>query len=85
MVITGSHLSGATAVSFGGTPAASFTVNSTSQITAVSPLHSAAGVSISVTGPGGTSANTLGGRLPFRRGARDLGGDPRERSERRRH
>ena len=37
MTITGTDLSGATAVSFGSTAALSYTVNSATSITAVSP------------------------------------------------
>jgi hypothetical protein len=59
VTIRGSGFTGATAVSFGGTPAASFTVNSASQITATSPAHAAGGpVDITVTTPGGTSATS---------------------------
>ncbi|WP_245560436.1 IPT/TIG domain-containing protein, partial [Nocardia asiatica] len=54
VTLTGSGLSGVTSVNFGATPAASFTVNSGNQITAVSPPGSGI-VSITVTGPGGTS------------------------------
>jgi virginiamycin B lyase len=53
--ITGSNFAGANAVSFGGTPAASFTVNSAVQITATSPAG-AGTVDVTVTTPGGTSA-----------------------------
>ena len=49
------ELTGATAVSFGGTPATSFTVNSSTQITAVTPAHSAGTVTVKVTTAGGTS------------------------------
>jgi IPT/TIG domain len=56
VTITGSNLGGATAVSFGDTAAASFTVNSGSQVTAVSPGEPAGTVDITVTTPGGTSA-----------------------------
>ncbi|MFF9815919.1 IPT/TIG domain-containing protein, partial [Streptomyces sp. NPDC014006] len=55
VTLTGVNLSGATAVSFGGVPAASFTVNSGTQITAVSPAHAAGAVAVTVTTPSGTS------------------------------
>ncbi|MEV4240505.1 IPT/TIG domain-containing protein [Nocardia sp. NPDC049737] len=55
VVLTGTNLTGATAVSFGGTPATSFTVNSSTQITAMTPAHSAGTVAVTVTTPGGTS------------------------------
>jgi hypothetical protein len=48
-------LSGASAVLFGSTPAASYTVDSASQITAVTPAHSSGRVDVSVTAAGGTS------------------------------
>ncbi|MCP2280467.1 IPT/TIG domain-containing protein [Nocardia amikacinitolerans] len=54
VTLTGSGLTGATAVNFGGAPAASFTVDSDTQITAVSPAGTGF-VSVTVTGPGGTS------------------------------
>ncbi|MEU6347047.1 IPT/TIG domain-containing protein [Streptomyces sp. NPDC046977] len=54
VVLTGSGLSGATAVSFGSTAATSFTVNSATQITAVAPAGSGA-VPVTVTTPGGTT------------------------------
>ncbi|MEV6006106.1 IPT/TIG domain-containing protein [Streptomyces sp. NPDC051976] len=57
VVLTGSGLTGTTAVTFGSTPATSFTVNSATQITAVSPAGTGA-VPVTVTGPGGTS-NTV--------------------------
>jgi YVTN family beta-propeller protein len=58
VTITGTDLSPATAVSFGGLPAASFTVNSAgTQITAVSPAAASAGtVDVTVTTPVATSA-----------------------------
>ena len=56
VTITGAHLAGATAVSFGGTPAG-FTVDSDTSITAVSsPTDATDTVHITVTSPGGTSA-----------------------------
>ncbi|SFN92735.1 Putative Ig domain-containing protein, partial [Thioclava dalianensis] len=57
VTISGSQLAGVTSVSFGGTAATSFTVESDSQITAIAPAGS--GVRhISVTSPGGSSAST---------------------------
>ena len=55
VTITGSGFTGATAVTFGKTAAASFTVVSATQITAVSPAHAAATVNITVTTPAGVS------------------------------
>nr|WP_308343867.1 IPT/TIG domain-containing protein [Streptomyces sp. MK37H] len=55
VTLTGTNLLGATAVSFGSTPASSFTVVSATQITAVAPPGAAGPVQITVTGPGGTS------------------------------
>nr|WP_269330251.1 IPT/TIG domain-containing protein [Kineosporia babensis] len=48
-------LSGAAAVKFGGTNATSYTVNSTTSITAVSPAGSAGTIDVTVTNPAGTS------------------------------
>ena len=70
VVITGTNLTGATAVHF-GTLLASFTVNSDTQITAVSPPANAALADISVTTPAGTSA--VQGQSTF---AYDLGSTP---------
>lgn len=52
--LTGTRFTGTTAVRFGSTPAASFTVVSDTHITAVAPAGSGT-VQITVTGPGGTS------------------------------
>lgn len=53
VVITGDCFTGATAVLFGGVPAASFTVDSDTQITAVAPASAAEGVvDIEVVGAG---------------------------------
>ncbi len=54
VAITGTNFTGATAVSFGNA-AATFTVNSATQITATSPPGSGT-VDVTVTTPGGTSA-----------------------------
>jgi hypothetical protein len=56
VTITGTNFTGATAVSFGSTAAASFTVNSATSITAVSPAGSNGSVDITVVTPSGTSA-----------------------------
>jgi IPT/TIG domain len=57
VTITGTGFAGATAVAFGTTAASSFTVDSSTQITAVAPAGTAATtVDVTVTTPGGTSA-----------------------------
>ena len=56
VTIAGSHLQGATAVSFGGVPAASFHVDSDAQISATAPAHATGAVDVTVTTPDGTSA-----------------------------
>ena len=58
VTITGTNLTGATAVKFGTTSATSYTVINDSDITATSPAHTAGGVDVTVTTPGGTSAAT---------------------------
>jgi len=57
-VITGANFTGATAVTFGGVPATSFTVNSSTQITAVDPAGAPGAVDVQVMTPGGTSATS---------------------------
>src|SRR4029077_971201 len=57
VTITGTNLSGATAVKFGTANPASFTVNSDTSITAVSPSGTGT-VDVTVTTPGGTSSTT---------------------------
>ncbi|MBK8304794.1 MAG: VCBS repeat-containing protein [Chloracidobacterium sp.] len=58
VIIVGTNFTGATAVSFGGTPATTFTVQTDGFISATAPAHAAGVVDVSVTGPGGTSANS---------------------------
>lgn len=54
VVISGQHLTGATAVSFGSTPATTFTEDSDTQITATAPAGTGA-VDVTVTTPYGTN------------------------------
>ncbi len=56
VTIAGHDFTGATAVSFGAVPAASFTVDSDSQITAVSPPGSRGAVDVGVRNPGQSPA-----------------------------
>jgi IPT/TIG domain len=65
VTITGSGFTGATAVNFGTTPAASFTIDSDTSITAVSPAAPADTVDVTVTTPGGTSAVIAGDQFTF--------------------
>jgi len=60
VTITGTNLTGASAVTFGGTAAASFTVDSATQVTATTPAHAAGAVNVAVTTPGGTATRTGG-------------------------
>jgi hypothetical protein len=66
MTITGTGLTGATQVRFGSVAAASFTVISSTSITAISPAHEAGLVDITVTTPAGTSAISLADHYKFR-------------------
>ncbi|MFR9751962.1 IPT/TIG domain-containing protein [Nocardia sp. 004] len=54
VVLTGTNLTGTTAVTFGGTPAPSFTVDSPTQITATAPPGTGT-IGVTVTTPAGTS------------------------------
>ncbi|MBS0582315.1 MAG: IPT/TIG domain-containing protein, partial [Proteobacteria bacterium] len=65
VTITGTNLSGATAVQFGATNAASFTVNSATSITAVAPAGSAGAVDVTVTTAGGTSATSAADQYTY--------------------
>jgi len=55
VTITGTNFTGATSVLFGSTPASSFTIDSDTQITAVSPVHVPATVDVTVSNPVGPS------------------------------
>jgi hypothetical protein len=57
VTLVGTGFTGATAVKFGGTPAATFTVSAPTTLTAVVPAGASAGP-VEVTTPGGTGAST---------------------------
>lgn len=56
VTIAGTNLSGAISVSFGDTPAVSFSVVNATTVTAVSPAHAPGEVDLTVTTPGGTTS-----------------------------
>lgn len=58
VTLNGTGFTGATAVTFGGVAAKSFTVVSDNQITAVTPAHAAGTVNVAVTTPGATLIDT---------------------------
>jgi hypothetical protein len=64
VTVTGTGFTGATGVSFGATPAASFSVQSNTQLTAVSPAGSGT-VDITVVTPAGASATGPGDRFSY--------------------
>ena len=64
ITITGTNLTGATAVSFGSTPATSFSVTSSTQISATAPAGAGV-VDVTVTTPGGTSATSAADRYGY--------------------
>jgi hypothetical protein len=55
VTLTGTNLTGATAVNFGATAASAFTVNSATSITAIAPPNAVGPVDVTVTTPAGTS------------------------------
>ena len=65
VTISGTHLSGATGVSFGGVAAASFTVNADGTVTAISPASAPGAVDITVTTAAGTSSAMSADRFTF--------------------
>lgn len=71
VTISGDAFTGATAVNFGTTAAASFAVNNDTSITAVAPLVSPAGnpdtVDVTVVSPGGTSFTSTHDQFTFYR------------------
>ncbi|MDA8335297.1 MAG: Ig-like domain-containing protein, partial [Peptococcaceae bacterium] len=66
VTVTGTDFTDVTAVDFGGAPAASYTVVSSTQITAVSPPTSVAGsVYVTVTAAGGISPDSSDGSFQY--------------------
>ena len=65
VIITGTNLTAASSVKFGSTNATSYTVNSATQITAVSPAGSAGAVDVTVTTAGGTSATSSADQFTY--------------------
>jgi hypothetical protein len=65
VVITGTNFTGATQVTFGAVNAVSFVINNATQITAVAPARPAGTYDIRVTGPAGTSANTVNDNITY--------------------
>ena len=59
VVITGTNFTGATSVTFGGTNAASFTVNSSTQITATPGAGTTGTIQVTTAGGTATSAGTF--------------------------
>jgi hypothetical protein len=65
VTITGTNFTGATAVFFGSVAATSFTVNSSTSITAISPSQAAGTVDVTVATPTGTSAVGSGDHFTY--------------------
>ncbi|HZL27849.1 MAG TPA: IPT/TIG domain-containing protein [Acidobacteriaceae bacterium] len=67
VTITGTGFTNATIVSFGSTAAASYTVNSATQIAAVSPAGSPGAVHVTVTTSGGTSVTSTADQFTYQK------------------
>jgi IPT/TIG domain-containing protein/WD40 repeat protein len=67
VTITGTNLTGASAVHFATSEAESFTVNSPTSITALSPPGARGAVDVTVTTPAGTNAPVSKDRFKYRR------------------
>ncbi len=65
VIISGSNFNGATAVTFGTTAAASFTVDHANQVTATAPAGTAGTVHITVTTGHGTSATSTADQFTY--------------------
>jgi IPT/TIG domain/FG-GAP repeat len=79
--IKGEFAGEASGVSFGGTPATSFTTRSTTEVEAVTPAHAPGRIDVTVTTPGGTSVPSAGDRFVFEGEAEDPPGDPAKGGE----
>jgi hypothetical protein len=66
VTLTGSKFTGATGVTFDGVAATSFTVASSTRITAVAPAGTNGAAAIAVTTPGGTNAESSRSRITYR-------------------
>lgn len=60
VTLTGVGLTGATGVTFGGTPATSVNVVNSTTVTAVTPAHTAGAVNVVITTPSGSATDTNG-------------------------
>ncbi|MCU0124384.1 putative Ig domain-containing protein [Pseudomonas vlassakiae] len=65
VIITGSGFTSVTGVKFGTTPATAFTVNSSTQITATAPGHTAGVVDVTVSTAGGTSLTSSASQYTY--------------------
>ena len=65
VTITGSNFTGATGVSFGGVAASSFTINSDTKITAITPALGAGTVDVTVAIPNGSSATSTADQFQY--------------------
>ena len=65
VTITGSGFTAASGVSFGGVAATSYTVNSSTSISAVDPSHAAGVVDVTVSNAGGTSATSSADQFTY--------------------
>jgi hypothetical protein len=65
ITITGTGFTGVTGVRFGSTAAKSFTVSSSTQVTAVSPAEPAGTVDVTLTNAGATSATSTADQFTF--------------------
>ena len=65
VTISGTGFSSATAVMFGANASPSYVVDLDTQITAVTPPHSTGTVNVTITTPGGTSANTTSNKYTY--------------------
>jgi DNA-binding beta-propeller fold protein YncE len=66
VTVTGTHLTGATAVSFSGSAGTSLNVASDTSLTVITPEHIAGTLDVRVTGAGGTSAAVAGDKYTFK-------------------